>query len=99
MPELLPENEKISSIVNGPGCDPLGSVSELVEAVVDISNQLPAHGKLILDISWEEVLGKVGRKETVAFGLLSETGPPGACLLICYSSNPAARGPTRSGGG
>lgn len=62
MPELLPEYEKISSIVNGPGCNPLGSVSKLVEAVVDISNQLPAHGKLGLDISWEEVLEKSVKK-------------------------------------
>lgn len=57
LPELLPEYKKISSVVNGPGRNPLGSVSKFVEAVVDISNQLPAHGKLSLDVSWEEVLG------------------------------------------
>lgn len=62
MPELLPEYEKISSIVNGAGRNPLGSVSKLVEAVVDISNQLPTHGKLGLDVSWEEVLVKGGKK-------------------------------------
>lgn len=64
MPELLPEYEKISSVVNGPGRDPLGSVSKLVEAVVDISNQLPAHGKLGLDVSREEVLEKSGKKDS-----------------------------------
>lgn len=62
MPELLPKYEKISSVVNGPGRNPLRSVSKLIEAVVDISNQLPAHGKLSLDVSWEEVLGKSGKK-------------------------------------
>lgn len=62
LPELLPEYEKISSVVNGPGRNPLGSVSKFVEAVVDISNQLPAHGKLSLDVSWEEVLEKDGKK-------------------------------------
>lgn len=62
VPELLPEYEKISSVVNGPGRNPLSSVSKLVEAVVDISNQLPAHGKLSLDVSWEEVLEKGGKK-------------------------------------
>lgn len=62
MPELLPKYEKISSVVNGPGRNPLGSVSKLIEAVVDISNQLPAHGKLSLDVSWEEVLENGGKK-------------------------------------
>lgn len=62
MPKLLSKYEKISSVVNGPGRNPLGSVSKLVEAVVDISNQLPAHGKLSLDVSWEEVLGKSDKK-------------------------------------
>lgn len=60
MPEFLPEYEKISSVVNGPGCDPLCSVSKLVKAVVDVSNQLPAHGKLSLDVSREEVLERGG---------------------------------------
>lgn len=67
MPELLPEYEKIGSVVNGPGRNPLGSVSKLVEAIVDISNQLPTHGKLGLDVSWEEVLGKGDKKR--------DTGP------------------------
>lgn len=62
MPELLPKYEKISSVVNGPGRNPLGSVSKLIEAVVDISNQLPAHGKLSLDVGWEEVLENGGKK-------------------------------------
>lgn len=62
MPELLPEYEKISSVVDGPGRDPLGSVSKLVEAVVDIPNQLSAHGELSLDVSGEEVLKKGGKK-------------------------------------
>lgn len=62
MPKLLSKYEKISSIVNGPGRNPLGSVSKLVETVVDISNQLPAHGKLSLDVSWEEFLEKSGKK-------------------------------------
>lgn len=62
MPKLLSKYEKISSIVNGPGRNPLGSVSKLVETVVDISNQLPAHGKLSLDVSWEEFLEKSDKK-------------------------------------
>lgn len=55
--QLLPKYEKVSSIVNGPRCNPLGPISKLVEAVVDVPDELPADGKLSLDVSREEVLG------------------------------------------
>lgn len=56
LPQLLPEDEEVSSIVDGPRHHPLGPVAELVEAVVDVANQLPADGELSLDVGWEEVL-------------------------------------------
>lgn len=97
MPELLPEYEKISSIVDGPGRDPLGSVSKLVEAVVDISNQLPTHGKLGLDVSWEEVLETGGKKRDS--GLLLTLRKRTSWSLPATSRTPLPGDPTRTGGG
>lgn len=56
LPQLLPEYEKVSSVVDGPRHHPLSPITELVKAVVDVSNQLPAHGELRLDVGREEVL-------------------------------------------
>lgn len=56
LPQLLPEDEQVRSVVHGPGRHPLGSVTELVEAVVDVTDQLPADGELRVDIGREEVL-------------------------------------------
>lgn len=62
LPQLLPEYEKVSSIVDGPGRDPLGPISKLVEAVVDVPNEFPADSKLSLDVGREEVLaGRIAR--------------------------------------
>ena len=62
LPQLLPEYEKVSSIVDGPRRDPLGPISKLVEAVVDVPDELPADGKLSLDVGREEVLaGRTAR--------------------------------------
>lgn len=56
LPQLLPECEKVSSVVDGPRHHPLSPIAELVKAAIDVSNQLPAHGELRLDVGWEEVL-------------------------------------------
>lgn len=62
LPQLPPECEEVGSIVNGPGRHPLGPVAKLVEAVVDVSDQLPAERELSLDVRREEVLTGGERK-------------------------------------
>lgn len=56
LPELLPKYEEVGGVIDGSGCDPLRTVPELIKAVINISDQLPAGSKLGLNVSWEVVL-------------------------------------------
>ena len=88
LPQLLPEDEEVSSIVDGPRRNPLGPVAKLVEAVVDVSNELPADGELSLDVGWEEVL--TGRREgrgSLAVKCLGEKTTVGRGRTVPLSSH------------
>lgn len=83
LPQLLPEYEKVSSVVDGPRHHPLSPITELVKAVVDVSNQLPAHGELRLDVGREEVLtgreaGTVVTRQDNRPGAAGEEAAPSA---------------------
>lgn len=56
LPQLLPKYEEVGGVIDGSGSDPLRTVPELIKAVINIPDQLPAGSKLGLNVSWEEVL-------------------------------------------
>lgn len=57
--QLLPAHE-VSSIVDGTGSNLLGQIAKLVEAVGDVPNELPAHGRVWMSAGRKSLAGGDG---------------------------------------